>query len=186
MFKSPKRWVMALDLVYHPDCPPRGVKGVRVRWYMARGNRFLLRWLVNGVDALDLPGFAGKGRADDLWRETCFELFLQDQTSARYAEFNFSPSGRWAAYLFGSYRAERTDLEPVHPPEITSDRGQFLYTFNAMIDGTLLEGVGGASVTAVIAEKDGTRSFWAPAHPPGRPDFHDPACFAVKLPAPDA
>ena len=37
---------------------------------------------------------------------------------------------------------------------------------------------------AVIEEKDGTKSYWALAHPPGdKPDFHDPACFALELPA---
>ena len=36
---------------------------------------------------------------------------------------------------------------------------------------------------AILEEKDGTKSFWAIAHPPGdKPDFHDPACFAAHLP----
>ena len=28
------------------------------------------------------------------------------------------------------------------------------------------------SITAVIEEKGGRKSYWALAHPPGRPDFH--------------
>ena len=35
---------------------------------------------------------------------------------------------------------------------------------------------------AVIEEKDGTKSYWALAHPPGEPDFHHPDCFALDLP----
>jgi hypothetical protein len=34
-----------------------------------------------------------------------------------------------------------------------------------------------------LEEQDGTKSYWALAHPPGdKPDFHDPACFAAHLP----
>ncbi len=39
-------------------------------------------------------------------------------------------------------------------------------------------------ISAVIEETDGTKSYWALAHPPGKPDFHHPACFAATLPAP--
>jgi hypothetical protein len=38
---------------------------------------------------------------------------------------------------------------------------------------------------AVIEERDARLSYWALAHPPGRPDFHHPACFAATLPAPE-
>jgi hypothetical protein len=38
----------------------------------------------------------------------------------------------------------------------------------------------------VIEESDGTKSYWALAHPAGPPDFHDPTCFALDLAAPSA
>jgi hypothetical protein len=38
-------------------------------------------------------------------------------------------------------------------------------------------------LTAVIEEADGTRSFWALAHPPGEPDFHHPDCILLELPS---
>ena len=37
---------------------------------------------------------------------------------------------------------------------------------------------------AVVEEKGAGRSFWALVHPPGDPDFHDPACFTLQLPPP--
>jgi hypothetical protein len=38
-------------------------------------------------------------------------------------------------------------------------------------------------VSAILEEKDGTKSYWALAHPTGdKPDFHDRACFAAHLP----
>ena len=38
-------------------------------------------------------------------------------------------------------------------------------------------------LSAVLEEKDGTKSYWALAHPdPEKPDFHDPGCFVAHLP----
>jgi len=41
------------------------------------------------------------------------------------------------------------------------------------------------ALSAVIEEIDGTKSYWALAHPPGKPDFHHPDCFTLTLGAPD-
>ncbi len=57
-----------------------------------------LRWRIDGVEKLVVPRFAGKGRADNLWETTCFELFLKSPGGDAYCEINLSPSERWAAY----------------------------------------------------------------------------------------
>ena len=49
-------------------------------------------------------------RTDELWRSTCFELFLRFDDDERYVEFNFSPSTRWAAYAFDGYREGMAEL----------------------------------------------------------------------------
>jgi hypothetical protein len=36
-------------------------------------------------------------------------------------------------------------------------------------------------LSAALEEKDGTKSYWALAHPPEKPDFHMPDCFIGKL-----
>jgi hypothetical protein len=171
-----------VSLVPHPTNPPRAVHGVDVRWFEKGDGRLVLRWLVNGADAVKVPPFAGKGRGDDLWQTTCGELFLKDRAGPGYREFNFSPSGRWAAYRFSDYRAGMSDADDP-AIEISSGSGQFLFVFTALLDASALEGSEVAALTAVIEEKDGTKSYWAVAHPPGKPDFHDPACFAFVLPA---
>ena len=38
-------------------------------------------------------------------------------------------------------------------------------------------------LSAVIEEADGNVSYWALAHPPGKPDFHHSDCLALELPA---
>ena len=51
----------------------------------------------------------------------------------------------------------------------------------------LPEGDCAMGLSAVIEEEGGIKSYWAVAHPDGdKPDFHDPACFAARLAAPDA
>ena len=42
------------------------------------------------------------------------------------------------------------------------------------------------ALSAVIEEIDGTKSYWALAHAPGPPDFHNRDCFIATLPAPDS
>ncbi len=38
-------------------------------------------------------------------------------------------------------------------------------------------------LSAIIEDRDGAKSYWALAHPPGAPDFHHPDCFTAQLPA---
>ncbi|RZK00989.1 MAG: DOMON-like domain-containing protein [Novosphingobium sp.] len=173
-----------VSLVPHPDSLPRGIHGVDVRWLETRQGLFVLRWVIKGVDAIAVPAFAGKGRGEALWQTTCGELFLKDRDGAGYREFNFSPSERWAAYRFTGYRDGMAD-EDIPPPEVSSEGGQHLFVLTALLDASVLQGSELAGLSAVIEEKDGTRSYWAIAHAPGKPDFHNPACFALPLPAPE-
>ena len=36
-------------------------------------------------------------------------------------------------------------------------------------------------LSAVLEEKDGTKSYWALAHMGEKPDFHAPGCFTARL-----
>lgn len=171
-----------VTLVPHPDTPARGINSVQVRWYQTRVRQLVLRWVITGVEALAVPPFAGKGRGEDLWQTTCGELFLKDREGPGYREFNFSPSERWAAYRFTGYREGMADAD-IPDPEVSSDSGQFLFVLTALLDAAVLEGSDVAGLSAVIEEKDGTKSYWALAHAPGKPDFHNEACFALPLPA---
>ena len=56
-----------------------------------------------------------------------------------------------------------------------------LFTMVDVFDPTVDWHVG---ISAVIEARDGTKSYWALAHAPGPPDFHNPDCFIATLPAP--
>jgi hypothetical protein len=36
-------------------------------------------------------------------------------------------------------------------------------------------------LSALIEDTSGSKSYWALAHPPGKPDFHHPDCFAHEF-----
>lgn len=163
-----------MQLLSHPDHPPRAVSGVAVEAQRV-GNRLRLRFAVTGH--AELRWVEGDGRTDELWRRTCFEAFATNGASG-YREFNFAPSGAWAAYAFDGYRAGMHDADA--DPAVTWDGA--MLTAEVMLD---LAGDWRANLTAVIDEADGTKSYWALAHPDGPPDFHDPACFVLELPAAD-
>ena len=64
-------------LVPHPQHPPLSVTQVEARVTGQDANWLRVRWRVEGSQQLVVPAFAGKGRADELWQTTCFELFLK-------------------------------------------------------------------------------------------------------------
>jgi len=169
-------------LIPHPSSPPRGIGAVDVRWRVLESEGVLmLRYMVNGRDALAAPAFAGVGRADLLWQTTCFELFLRDREGSEYQEFNFSPSQRWAAYRFHSYRDGMRNADVGFDPVVSVEEGDQLFVLTARIDARELRAASAAGLCAVIEEKCGRKSYWALAHGGDEPDFHDPACFALPL-----
>lgn len=135
------------------------------------------------------PSYVPYGsRQDGLWKHTCFEMFIRPLEQSGYAEFNFSPSTAWAGYWLRGYRAS---LEPLNvalnvidmEPKI--NRLDLYVTLDASECAELpMDADWHVNLTAVIEEVDGTKSYWALKHPEGEPDFHDPDCFTLSLPAP--
>ena len=168
------------SLDWHPAFMPQAVESVAVRWGAVGTGRVMLRWRVDGGQKLLVPPRRSPARADDLWKTTCFELFLAFE-GGRYREFNFSPSGQWAAWDFSGYRSRTGDYTPVAIPSISADSGHRVFTTTVFIDAAELAGARAASLTAVLQEKDKRLSYWAARHPDLNPDFHNPACFVIPL-----
>ena len=104
-----------------------------------------------------------------------------------YVELNLSPSERWAAYDFVSYRAGMADRAMPRDPDCTIRGAHDLMIFDAAIPLAGLPPLPWQmGISAVIEEEDGTKSLWALRHGPGPADFHAPACFAARLGAPAA
>jgi len=172
------------QLAVHPAFSPKAVRSVEARVGVV-GPWLQARWRVEGSASIILPPFAGRQRRDGLWQATCFEMFHMVGDGPAYAEYNFSPSERWAAYRFDDVRAGMREAPADPAPDVTGAAGAHLYVLTAILPDTVLAGVSAAGLSAVIEEKDGTKSYWALAHGPGQPDFHAPACFALPLAAPE-
>jgi hypothetical protein len=143
-----------------------------------RGDSLWLMFIVDGdIDAVEWPPEAQPGRADDLWRHTCFEVFVAADNG--YVEYNLSPTGQWATYRFDSYR------EGMRPADQTIDvhgldGGENYVALEAVID-LPPDATGPIALSAVIEATDGTLSYWALAHPSDKPDFHHPDSFVLEL-----
>jgi hypothetical protein len=127
-----------------------------------------------------IPEAAEPARIDDLWQTTCFEAFLRALGENGYREWNFAPSSQWAAYDFTSTRKGRKDAEAADPYIRVEDNFTWwaLGASIAVPADTNWE----LGLSAVLEEKDGTKSYWALAHGGDKPDFHDPVCFAARRP----
>lgn len=172
------------SLICHPDTPPTGEFSLSVS--LKRAADRISAWFVieGAVRQLVLPSAAKPYRTDGLWQTTCCELFLLSAQGA-YIEFNFSPSSEWAAYAFESYRSGMANLQVDDPPQVicTAEKDHIIIAAHLAWNSPSAFAL---SLSAVIEELDGTKSYWALAHPPGQPDFHHPACFTATLPAPKA
>jgi hypothetical protein len=173
----------ALYLIPHPYAPGDAVEVVYARVKQTRGGLDLTYVIDGPTKRLVVPAEAKPYRTDGLWQTTCLELFVR-WSDEQYLEFNFSPSTRWAAYRFSSYRDEMEPLRLGTPPTINvSDEGHALIV-SVLLDLPLQPPVN-LGLSAVVEERDGTKSYWALRHPPGdKPDFHHLDCFALELPPP--
>jgi hypothetical protein len=148
-----------------------------------------IRFRVEGdLTRLRLPLPALARRSDGLWQHTCFEAFLRADASDSYHEFNFAPSGDWAAYRFGGRRSDRS-LPDMPAPRIALARHAEHCVLTADVAISTLPELAGArfihaGLAAVIATEDEGLSYWALAHAGGQPDFHDPATFTMRVALP--
>ncbi|HXH53680.1 MAG TPA: DOMON-like domain-containing protein [Sphingomicrobium sp.] len=129
-----------------------------------------------------IPAATEPRRADRLWETTCFEAFLRIAGEDGYREWNFAPSGEWAAYDFTGRRSGMAPGEVPSEPYIRMEDNLIWWAVGATIalDADARWKLG---LAAVLEEKDGTKSCWALEHPDAqKPDFHHPDCFAAKLP----
>jgi hypothetical protein len=143
--------------------------------------------LEGDIDRLRVPPPEPRCVTDKLWEHTCCEMFIARHDTAVYHEFNFSPSSEWAVYAFTHYR-ERAPLGDVtaYDPNIAVRRDRQKLQLDALIRLDLLstEHVAGRlslALAAVIEDQDSRLSYWALAHPPGRPDFHHRDSFTLTL-----
>jgi hypothetical protein len=170
----------------HPETPCKIVESINVRLQLNDVRELALTYMVRGaIERLRIPAPAEPGRADGLWRHTCCEAFVALKGTTEYCEFNFAPSGKWAVYGFRAYRDGNTRQDGRLNPTIAVRRAAAEFELRTMIrlDPLPQSSPTGAlriGLATVIEKKDGTISYWALRHAPGKPDFHHPDGFVLE------
>jgi hypothetical protein len=177
-------------LIYHPDTTDAAIKAlyIGVKALYQNDGLMLHYELAGALDNLLIPGLQSPNEMDGLWQHTCFEAFVavvDDETRTRYHEFNFSPSGQWAAYAFTNYR-QRKVWHASSPPTIRYTRSSNQLTLGTVINIADLPDKPvhqpyRLGLSAVLETKKGGLSYWALCHPSGAPDFHHRRGFTLSL-----
>ncbi|QEL63571.1 hypothetical protein OTERR_00950 [Oryzomicrobium terrae] len=180
---------LSAALAAHPDFPAPAVTGIAVTAGPTRDGGLALDYRLQGdLAALRIASPATPLDPDRLWAHTCFEVFLARGDQPAYREYNFSPSGQWAAYAFADYR-QRDGALALPAPTLAwhreADREAGVLALRATLPATALpqgEGPLRLALTTVVERADGPLSYWALAHPAGKPDFHHRDGFALAVP----
>lgn len=177
-------------LLRHPDTPCPALAGIDVSVAVQADGSLRLDYRLSGrLAALAIPPEQTPTAADGLWQHTCCEAFVARPGSPVYHEINLSPSRQWAAYRFSDYRQRSDWSAPAAPRiEVVLQTGE-LHLYAELPAALLPEHQPGAplqltlqlAISCVIAAADGSRSYWALAHPPGQPDFHQRSNFTLNL-----
>ncbi len=174
-------------LKLHPDSLSSAATHIDVE-VASRAGSLVLTYIVGGkISHLRIPPVAAAARTDELWRHTCFEAFVRPSPDESYYEFNFSPSTKWAAYHFNSYRSGSRIATEISPPLIQSQSNAASLTLEVVLKLGLLPSLPSAApwrlgLSAVLEDTGGRKSYWALAHPPGKADFHHSDGFALEFP----
>lgn len=123
---------------------------------------------------------AEPARRDNLWQTTCFECFLKEDGQESYQEWNFAPSGDWAAYDFLAEREGMARADVPNPPYLRTEDNLTWWGLGATLS-IPAERRFTLALSAVLEEQGGARTFWALRHPSEQPDFHHPDCFTALL-----
>ena len=178
-----------ITLVPHPTTPSEAIRSVDVQVSIPSPGLLALRYVLRAdMPRIRVGSETTPGAADELWKHTCFEAFIQPGDSRGYYEFNFAPTRQWAVYRFSAYREGMTPMNLANPAEVTVQKGHDHLELQAIFPLPFSATAGAAprarlAVTAVVEEESGRLCYWSGRHPQGKPDFHHQDGFAFELQA---
>jgi hypothetical protein len=176
-------WSALANYATHSDAP----RAIEARVLKRPSDSLVFQYVLHAdMAGVRVPKTQTPGRADGLWKHTCFEAFVSAAGIAGYYELNFSPSRQWALYSFDGYRKGMSPVEVTSPPRIASNARDDRLELEAevsLLDLGLARRRFGLklALTAVVEDGSGTLSYWALKHAPGKPDFHRPEGFVLEL-----
>ena len=178
-----------MDLKCHPSARAGPVHDIQALVRRSARDELHLTYRLNGdIPQIRIPSVSAPRMGTQLWQHTCFEAFIAVKGQPAYHEFNFAPSGEWAAYAFLGYRKPGAQGSEIMPPwiEVRSTQSRLELETLVRLDGlsTIHERASlRLGLSAVIEASDGL-SYWALRHPAERPDFHNADGFVLVLEPP--
>ncbi|SFV50560.1 hypothetical protein MNB_SV-12-26 [hydrothermal vent metagenome] len=131
--------------------------------------------IINNLSSYHFPKETKQQRANELWRDTCFELFIANHSSTEYYELNISPSTQWNAYHFKSYKEEMRETDVFSTPSIISH--QLDKSYNLSFEMAFQEDIFvkklSINLAVILLDKEEMRHFYAINRCKESPDFHD-------------
>jgi len=176
-----------IALARHPESSAPALSRVDARVLRTSEGVLEVAYTVEGdLDYVCLPEARPPRVGDRLWEHTCFEIFIARTGLRGYHEFNFAPSGEWAAYEFADYRQAAPGVAETFAPQIVVHHTEGRFELEAVLQLTRLSSDHAnaklsLAVAAVIEDQGGALSYWALKHPPGKPDFHHADAFMLTL-----
>ncbi|MDR0439554.1 MAG: DOMON-like domain-containing protein [Candidatus Accumulibacter sp.] len=178
------------SLVLHPANSAPMIRAVEAGVAaLADGSIVFCYRLRGDMARVRLPEANAPERRERLWEHTCLEAFVGVEGVTAYREFNFSPSGCWAAYDFSDYRRRLAD-PALAAPRITARATEGRLELEAAMSLSSLPFappganwlIGLAAMIEAVDIVDDALSCWALRHPAQRPDFHLRDGFALRHP----
>ena len=123
-------------------------------------------------------------RQYDLWEHTCFEFFLRIKDTAKYWEFNLSPSGKWNVFRFLNYRENIAEELKIDRLPFSVERREESLRVELNFDLNKIKVAQESfnlAIATVVEDKHKQLSYWALTHPKTEADFHHPDSFALDL-----
>lgn len=118
-------------------------------------------------------------RKDNVWKKTCFELFLKNPNSNEYYEFNFSTEREWNLYKFEDYRKPQPPMRSDDFRVISHSwrNNEFKAQILNLTDWHRLQ----VSLTAVFLSKANQVQYWAVNHADTQPNFHHFGSYQIQI-----
>jgi len=127
--------------------------------------------LSGAIENYKLPKTKKQERKDELWRESCFELFLATEEEEAYYEFNFSPTLAWNVYRLEYYRAEPKMIDEVELVEFEVKQTKETLFIEIILDVQTLQ-FNSYNLATIVLNKQDEREFWSLKAKGDTPDFH--------------
>ena len=143
-------------------------------------NKISLHFKITGVlKNYQFPQIDKLKRANELWKATCFELFLANSKTKIYYEINISPTLHWNIYRLETYRAEPKELIVSSEPliEIREDEESYEIDFELECKELNLAEFDQYNLAVILLNIENEREFWAVNLVGESPDFHDRGRF---------